>query len=134
MALNKTQMQEKLTANDIEFAPDATNAELEKLLEPVIEAERVAAKAAADKKAADDEAARAAENAPANFDWAFNVVKLNRAKAWVNANTPGLTGKELEKAVKARYALLGGLMANQKPVARAKGNTVNLSADDGSDD
>lgn len=136
--LNKQQLQDKCTANNIAFEADATNAQLEELLAPVFETERVA-KAAADKEAADkkavaDAAENAKQNAPADFGWAFNVVKLNRAKAWVNATTPGLSGKELEKAVKARYVLIGGLLADQKPVRAPKGNVVNLGADDGSDD
>lgn len=69
----------------------------------------------------------------ATFDFAVNVVKLNRAKAYVNANTPGLKGKDLVEAVKERYVELGGLLSGDKPTGKApkgKKNVVNLADED----
>lgn len=72
----------------------------------------------------------------ADFSWAYNVVKLNRAKAWVNTAAPGLLGKALEAAVKARYEQIGGLLVEDKPnPRRGRASTVvNLGEDDGSED
>lgn len=73
----------------------------------------------------------------ADFSWAVNTVKLNRAKAWVNANseTP-LKGKELEAAVKERYIDTKGLLVSEKVARGTKTNAVvqNMADDDGSTD
>lgn len=76
----------------------------------------------------------------ATFDFAVNVVKLNRAKAYVNQqaslnNTPAPKGKELVEAVKARYIELGGLLVDQQlagkaPSPKSKKNVVNLADED----
>lgn len=58
----------------------------------------------------------------ATFDFAVNVVKLNRAKAWVNQNAEELgnpKGNNLVEAVKARYVELGGLLADQQLAGKA---------------
>lgn len=71
------------------------------------------------------------------FDFAVNVVKLNRAKAWVNQQaalngTAAPKGKELVEEVKARYIALGGLLsgdqhAGKAPSPKSKKNVVNLA-------
>lgn len=76
----------------------------------------------------------------ATFDFAVNVVKLNRAKAWVNqqAALNGVSvpkGKDLVEAVKSRYLELGGLsrdqqLAGKAPSPRSKRNIVNLADED----
>jgi len=74
----------------------------------------------------------------ANFGWAVNVVKLNRAKAYVSQTQPGLKGKELEGAVKERYVALKGLLAENAPQhlpkGKARGRVQNMAEDDGSND
>lgn len=52
----------------------------------------------------------------ADFGFAVNRVKLGRALSFVNAQTPGLKGKALAEAVKARYVEIGGLLIEDKPV------------------
>lgn len=76
----------------------------------------------------------------ATFDFAVNVVKLNRSKAWVNqqaalAGKEAPKGKELVEAVKERYIALGGLLVGEKlagksPSPRSKKNVVNLADED----
>lgn len=143
MAMNKLQMQEKLAAAGIAFDPEATNLQLEALLEPVLAqekeaaAKKVADEAAAQKAAAEAAAAaQAAANAVADFSFAVNSVKLNRAKKHVQQTQPSLTGMALANAVQQRYVLIGGLLASQK-VARAPkagGRMVNVADNDGSVD
>lgn len=71
----------------------------------------------------------------AEYGWAQNVVKLNRAVAWVAQNSAGLKGKALEEAVKERYILMGGaLKGGEKPNAPRAQKEVNLAEDDGSAD
>lgn len=56
------------------------------------------------------------------FDFAVNVEKVNRAKAWVNVNAETLgnpKGKDLVEAVKERYLALGGLLRNQEIAGKA---------------
>lgn len=73
-----------------------------------------------------------------SFDWAVNVIKLNRAIAFVQAGKKGLTGAALEEAVKERYAESGGLLAEDAPAPKGKkkaaGKVVNMAPDDGSED
>lgn len=69
----------------------------------------------------------------ANYDFAVNVLKLNRARAWVNQNVATLgvlKGADLTDAVRERYVQLGGLLRGE---VRA-GKVVNLADDDGSKD
>ncbi len=73
----------------------------------------------------------------ATFDFAVNIVKLNRAKAWVNQQAAlkgeaAPKGKALVEAVKARYIQLGGLLVEQKNalVGRKGRNIVNLADED----
>lgn len=71
------------------------------------------------------------------FDFAINVVKLNRAKAWVNQQatlngTVAPKGEAYVEAVQARYIALGGLLRGQQlagkaPNPRNKKNVVNLA-------
>lgn len=97
-------------------------------------AEDAAKKEAAEKVAAEKAAAKVATSV-ADFSFAVNVVKLNRAKAFVNATTPGLKGKELEASVKSRYIALGGLLNGVKVARSGKGGKeVNVADDDGSKD
>lgn len=83
----------------------------------------------------------AAKTYAPDYSWAVNVVKLNRAKAYVKqqAAVTGkeLSGKELESAVKDRYVLLQGLLAENKVTAKkavTRGRVHNLAVDDGSED
>lgn len=75
-------------------------------------------------------------DAIAEFGWAVNAIKLNRAKAHVQEDTPSLKGKGFEEAVKARYLELGGLLSENKPVAGGKkgGRVQNMAPNDGSED
>lgn len=72
----------------------------------------------------------------ADFSFAVNVNKLNRAKAYVQqqqvlAAKPALKGKELQEAVKDRYAELGGLLVEDKPNrGRRTGRVQNLADND----
>lgn len=72
----------------------------------------------------------------AEYGWAVNVVKLNRAKAHVNLTTPGLKGKDLEAAVRTRYEELGGLTKDDVTVRQPKAGAKeqNMAEDDGSPD
>lgn len=65
----------------------------------------------------------------ADYSFATNVVKLNRAKAYVAQSSPDLKGKALEAAVKERYVELKGLLAQDKPTARRKNANVQNMAD-----
>ncbi len=72
---------------------------------------------------------------PANFDFAVNAVKLNRAKSHVAKTQPELKGTALVAAVKARYIEIGGLLIGDKPQNGKKGGrVVNMADDDGSGD
>lgn len=102
------------------------------------------AKPAEEKEPTDPEAVAktAAEvnaEALADFSWAVNALKLNRAKAFVQSgdDTKNLKGKAFENAVKDRYIALGGLLTEDKPVGRGGkrgGKVQNMADDDGSDD
>lgn len=84
-----------------------------------------------------DTAAAASAEALAEFGWAVNSVKLNRAKAKVREEQPVLKGKALEEAVKAAYVESGGLLKEDAPTARGGkggGRVQNMAADDGSQD
>lgn len=75
----------------------------------------------------------------ATLDFAVNVVKLNRAKAYVQKNAPDTKGAAFAALVKDRYVEIGGLLAADKPVAgmrrgKMTGRLVNLSDNDGSKD
>lgn len=91
-----------------------------------------------DKKAEGDEGDGGAEVAasPANYDFAVNSVKLNRAKSHIQKTQPELKGNALVAAVKARYVEIGGLLVNDKPQRSGKkgGRVVNMADDDGSGD
>lgn len=53
-----------------------------------------------------------------DYSFAVNIVKLNRAKAWVNQNAEVLgnpTGAKHTEAVKARYEAIGGLLVDDEP-------------------
>lgn len=75
------------------------------------------------------------------FDFAVNVVKLNRAKMWVNQQAalegkPAPTGAALVAAVKDRYKAMGGLVRGEEAVRTPKrgGRVVNVAPHDGSKD
>lgn len=73
----------------------------------------------------------------ADYSWAVNAVKLNRAKAKVQQNpeTKALKGKAQEDAVKASYVSMNGLLKGDEPVRAGKGGRVkNMADDDGSKD
>lgn len=56
------------------------------------------------------------------FDFAVNVVKLNRAKAYVDQNAEALgnpKNKDYVEAVKTRYVEIGGLLAEQQLAGKA---------------
>lgn len=66
----------------------------------------------------------ASQEEVASTDYVVNVVKYNRARAWVNANkeTLGdLKGTHLEAAIRERYEAIGGLV-NGKALGRRKVN------------
>lgn len=85
-------------------------------------------------------AATAAETSAAtlaDFSWAVNPLKLNRAKAFVQAQNLGLKGGAFGKAVKDRYIALGGLLTENIPVpnrGKRGGKVQNMAEDDGSKD
>lgn len=70
----------------------------------------------------------------ADYSFAVNVVKLNRAKAWVNQNAEALgnpKGAAQTAAIKDRYVAIGGLLAeNQKATAPKKGKVKNMADED----
>lgn len=70
----------------------------------------------------------------ARFEWAANVVKLNRAIATIQHDKPQLKGVEFESAVRDEYVKLAGLVVGNEPaVRRGKApKEVNMAADDGS--
>lgn len=76
----------------------------------------------------------------ADLSFAVNVVKLNRAKAYVQKMAPAAKGAEFAKLVKERYVELGGLLIEDKPTAgprngkMVRGQVVNVAEDDGSKD
>lgn len=71
----------------------------------------------------------------AEFSFAANVVKLNRAKEYVRRTNPSLKGNDFVDAVKERYVEIKGLLNGQEAVRREKGGTVvNVADDDGSKD
>ncbi len=84
----------------------------------------------------------AAKNYTPDYQWAVNVVKLNRAKAYVRqqaiASGEEKKGKDLEEAVKARYMEIKGLLKEDEPNRLAKGKKagriVNVAENDGSED
>ncbi len=83
------------------------------------------------------EAAPAAkEDKTADFSFAVNAIKLNRAKAHVNATQPGLKGKALEDAVRERYIEIKGLLRGESVPAgrKPRGPVQNMAEDDGSKD
>lgn len=98
------------------------------------------------RKKGDGVAAPAAQQAVAQpqaaipFEWAVNIVKLNRAIAYVRASKRDLKEKtpEFEEAVKARYVEYAGLLTGDKPTVTGKkapqSNVVNMADDDGSPD
>lgn len=73
---------------------------------------------------------------PQMYQWAVNVVKLNRAIAYVRTESPTLKAADLEDAVKERYVQLGGLLKEDKTerVAKKGGKVENVAPDDGSAD
>lgn len=82
-------------------------------------------------------AAEARANALTGFGWATNAVKLNRAKAFVQQTTPGLTGQALEDAIRERYIELKGLLRGEGAAERTgkpRGVEVNMADNDGSKD
>lgn len=71
------------------------------------------------------------------YEWAVNPLKLNRAVAFVQSQTPRPAGAAFNDAVKERYLALNGLLAEKKPTGRkgkGKGAVQNMADDDGSDD
>lgn len=91
-----------------------------------------------DKKGAAPAPTQSEKNASAiaDFSWAVNAVKLNRAKAHVQETSSGLKGKDFENAVKARYVELKGLLAEDKPNRSGKnpGRVKNMADHDGTSD
>lgn len=73
-----------------------------------------------------------------SYDWAVNIIKLNRSIAFVQQSKRGLKDEALEAAVKERYEELGGLLREDgvapKGKKAPKNNVVNMAPDDGSDD
>lgn len=68
-----------------------------------------------------------------DFSFAVNVVKLNRAKAWVNQNAEALgnpTGAKHTEAIKERYIALGGLLVENRNVATKKAKVKNMADED----
>lgn len=88
------------------------------------------------KKADDTSETNKTQPDTSGFGWAVNLVKLNRAKAHVNATAPGLKGADFEDAVKERYIALGGLVSGEAPVRQGKSTAreENIAANDGSPD
>lgn len=79
------------------------------------------------------------ESKTADLSFAVNVVKLNRAKAYVQKMAPQAKGAEFAGLVKERYVELGGLLTQDKPTAgrrvgKMTGRELNLSDNDGSKD
>lgn len=78
------------------------------------------------------------KEAKADFSFATNPIKLNRAIAYVRGVDASLKGKALEEAVKARYVELKGLLAQEKDQIDRKGKNegkvVNVADNDGSKD
>lgn len=75
----------------------------------------------------------------ADFSFAVNMVKLNRAKAYVQKLAPEAKGAEFSSLVRDRYIELGGLLVADKPIMGARrgkmsGQVVNAADNDGSKD
>lgn len=71
----------------------------------------------------------------ADYSWAVNGVKLQRAQKWVRENelTRALAGAAQDKAIKDRYVAIGGLLRGAQPAGgKPTGAEVNISDDDGS--
>ncbi len=64
----------------------------------------------------------AAKKSPvvADLSFAVNIVKLNRAKAYVQKMAPNAKGEEFAALVKERYLELKGLLIGDKPVVGKK--------------
>lgn len=118
----KDDLKAQLDAAGIKYDPAASVAELKALL-PV-----------------DDEV----DAAPvvATYDFAVNVVKLNRAKVWVAEQAklvgaaPAPVGAALIAAVKDRYVAIGGLLRDLQLVGKTKkrgSKVVNLADNDEED-
>lgn len=118
----KDDLKAQLDAAGIAYEADASLAQLKALL-PV-----------------DDEVGAAP--VVATYDFAVNVVKLNRAKVWVAeqaklAGTPAPVGAALIAAVKDRYVAIGGLLRDQQLAGKTKKRgpkVVNLADNDDEED
>lgn len=117
---SKKEIVKRLKAAGIEHDADASTEELEALLPEEEEEEEEEEKAPAPKK-----------DAPSDFSWAANRVKLNRSIAHVNATAPELTGNGREAAVRERYIAIKGLVIGEEIARRGKGGrTENVAAND----